>query len=260
VNPAPQSVSIVTDISANLFALLILFLIILLAAREGSPATRTEARRPVELERELKLVERSPLSGDELFDLLYERREQSVTTRIDLLDQAIEVVSGRKGERFSSLQDAAPRLAEVAATSSHNTAGVYVFDHRFYRELTERLKALDWTWHEVSVPEALRDTEPQGSARGWSAGFAQLIAQPSDRAQFRARLAQLLQSASARRNDPFDRSWQGDASFPSQLLPPAFDYLGRWWQAGLNTASILGGLAFVIWIERRHKRARSEPS
>jgi hypothetical protein len=82
---APQNVSILTDISANIFALLILFLIILLAAREGSPSHRAEAPQVIDIEKQFASVERSPLSGDELFDLLYDRREAAAATRIDLL-------------------------------------------------------------------------------------------------------------------------------------------------------------------------------
>src|ERR1700682_2457147 len=105
VSSAPQNVSILTDISANIFALLILFLVIMLAARENSRPPRAEAVQVIDLEKEFASVERSPLSGDELFDLLYERREGPVTTRIDLLDQSIDVVSAGKTERFSSVEN-----------------------------------------------------------------------------------------------------------------------------------------------------------
>jgi hypothetical protein len=256
VSSAPQNVSILTDISANIFALLILFLIIMLAARENSPPPRAEAVQVIDLEKEFASVERSPLSGDELFDLLYERREGPVTTRIDLLDQSIDVVSDGKTERFSSVENAAPRLRQLAAPSNNAPAAVYVFSHRFYRGLAENLKTLSWTWREVSVPEALRDSGPGTTDHGWSAGFSRLIAQPSDRAQFRLELARLLQSASTRNDEHLAQgSWAAGA--PSHMPPTITDRLARWSRGALNAISILSGVAFIAWVEMRRKRART---
>ena len=257
MSSAPQNVSIVTDTSANLFALLILFLIILLAARANSPSPRVEAPQVIDLEKELASVERSPLGGDALFDLLYERREGAVTTGIDLLGQSIDVVSAGKTEHFSSLENAAPRLRQLAAASNNAPAGVYVFNHRFYRGLAENLKALGWSWREVSVPEALRDSNPETRDHGWSAGFSRLIAQPSDRTQFRLKLAQLLQSPSVRDNKHFNQGWRGAAGSPSPLLSTITGKLERWSQGALNAISIFGGLAFITWVEMRRKRART---
>jgi hypothetical protein len=261
VTSAPQNVSILTDISANIFALLILFLIIMLAARESAPAPHADTPEVIDVEKDLAGVERSPLSGDELFDLLYQRREASATTRIDLLGQAIDVVSAGQTEHFGSVELAAPRLRQLAAASGGAPAGVYVFSHRFYRGVVERLQALGWAWREVSVPEALRDSSPGISDRGWSAGFAQLIAQPSDRAQFRLKLAELLQSPSAPRDERSSQSssshqgsWAGATPSHSKTI---VDRLTGWIRGALNAASILGGLGFIAWVELRRKRARA---
>jgi hypothetical protein len=256
VNSTPQNVSILTDISANIFALLILFLIILLAARESSPAPRPEAPRVVDIEKEFASVERSPLSGDELVDLLYERREGALTTGIDLLDQSIDVVSAGRTERFSSLENAASGLRQLAAASNRAPAGVYVFSHRFYRGLAENLKALGWTWREVSVPEALRDYSPETRGHGWSAGFSQLIAQPSDRTRFRLKLAELLQAASTRNNEHSSQG-SGAVASPSQLSPTIIDRFKRWLRGTLNAAAIFGGVGFIVWVEMRRNRARN---
>jgi hypothetical protein len=253
---APQNVSILTDISANIFALLILFLIILLAAREGSPSHRAEAPQVIDIEKQFASVERSPLSGDELFDLLYDRREAAAATRIDLLGQSINVVSAGNTERFSSVENAAPRLRQLAAASGNAPAGVYVLSHRFYRGLAANLTALGWTWREMSVPEALRDSGSETRDRGWSAGFSQLIAQPSDRAQFRLKLAQLLQSASTDDNAQFGQSGWMVAS-PSHSSPTIIAKLEPWARGVLNATSIFCGLAFIAWVELRRKRART---
>ena len=254
MNSTPQNVSILTDISANIFALLILFLIIMLAARASSPSPRDEVAQVIDVEKEFAGLERSPLSGDELVDLLYERRDGAVTTRIDLLEQSI--VAAGKTERFSALENAAPRLRQLAAASNNAPAGVYVFSHRFYRGLAENLKTLSWTWREVSVPEALRDSGSGTTDHGWSAGFSRLIVQPSDRAQFRLELARLLQSPSTRNDEHLAQgSWAAGA--PSQMPPTITDRLARWSRGALNAISILSGLAFIAWVEMRRKRART---
>ena len=252
---APQNVSILTDISANIFALLILFLIIMLAARESAPAPRAAAPEIIDVEKDLAGVERSPLSGDELFDLLYQRRDASAATRIDLLGQSVDIVAAGQTEHFSSVELAAPRLKLLAAASDSAPAGVYVFSHRFYRGLAESLQALGWSWREVSVPEALRDSNLETSDRGWSAGFARLIAQASDRAQFRLKLAELLQSPSASNNE---HSGQGSrANAAPGYSQSIIDRIERWSRGALNAAAILGGLGFITWVELRRKRARS---
>jgi hypothetical protein len=258
VNSAPQNVSILTDISANIFALLILFLIIMLAARESAPVPRTDTPEIIDVEKDLAGVERSPLGGDELFDLLYQRREASTTTRIDLLGQSIDIVSPGQTEHFGSVEFAAARLRQLAAASRGAPAGVYVFSHRFYRGLAESLEALGWSWREVSVPEALRDSDSGSSDHGWSAGFTRLIAQPSDRAQFRIKLAELLQSPSAPNKEQSGQalSDHGSSGAAAPSYSQAFiDRLDRWWRGALNAASILGGLGFIAWVELRRKRA-----
>jgi hypothetical protein len=122
--------------------------------------------------------------------------------------------------------------------------------------LTENLKASGWTWRELSVPEALRDDSPETRDRGWSVGFSRLIAQPSDRAQFRLQLAQLLQSASARNHERSSQSaWT--AASPSHWAPTILEKLERWTRGALNAASIFCGLGFIAWVELRRSRARN---
>ena len=59
----------VLGVSANIFALLIFILIMMLAAQER-PVVRSESGLVVDIEKDLDGLERSPLGSDELFDLL----------------------------------------------------------------------------------------------------------------------------------------------------------------------------------------------
>ena len=53
VIPVSHNISAMTDISANIFALLILILIIMLAARENSPAPGAEGLQIIDLEKDV---------------------------------------------------------------------------------------------------------------------------------------------------------------------------------------------------------------
>ena len=237
-----HNISAMTDISANIFALLILILIIMLAARENSPAPGAEALQIIDLEKDVAGVERAPLSSEELIDLLYERRERASSTKIDLLEQEIVISFGGKTEHFGTTENAVSRLRQIGSVGS--PVGVYVFSHRFYRNISDSLKTLGWSWREISIPQALRASA--GGPQGWSAGFSELIAHSSDRSQFRADLARLLRSAS--QNEHSNQSWheRGNAAQrPERMI----GQLARWLRAALDAISLLGGFIFIACVE-----------
>src|SRR6476660_6557290 len=101
MSPAPQNISAMTDISANIFSLLILILIIVLAARAQN-GSHTETPSQIDIEKDLMGVERSPLSRGELFELLYERNEKEQSIKIDLFDKTIDIITTRKIWHFNS--------------------------------------------------------------------------------------------------------------------------------------------------------------
>jgi hypothetical protein len=237
-----HNISAMTDISANIFALLILILIIMLAARESSPAPRPEGLQIIDLEKDIASVERSPLSSEELIELLYERRERASSTKIDLLEQEIVVSFGGKTEHFGTIENAVSRLRQIASVGS--PAGVYVFSHRFYRKISDGLNTFGWPWREISIPQALRASA--GGPQGWSAGFSELIAHASDRSQFRADLARLLRSAS--QNEHLNQGWH-ERGVAAQRPEIMINQLGRWLRTALNAISLLGGLIFVACVE-----------
>jgi hypothetical protein len=117
VNSAPHNISAITDISANIFTLLIFILIMMLAAQER-PLVRAEAGLVVDVEKDLAGVERSPLGSDELFDLLYDRGERATSVKIDLFDQGIDVSVDGRTERFNSVESAVLRLKQIAASTA----------------------------------------------------------------------------------------------------------------------------------------------
>jgi hypothetical protein len=247
---APQNISAMTDISANIFSLLILILIIVLAARAQN-GPRTEAPPEINIEEDLAGVERSPLSSGELFELLYERNEKEPSIKIDLFDKAIDVVINRKTRHFNSVEDAVSELRQLAASFRGAPLGVYVFSNRFYRRLTESLKGLGCSWREVSVPEALRNFQTATNDWSWSAGFSELIAGPADRARFRVELARLLESLPT--SNPASNGGADTATVSSHSLPIVQTLL-RWSRAVFRTAFLFAGFAFVVWVEIRHRQ------
>ena len=237
-----HNISATTDISANIFALLILILLIMLAARESSPAPRAEGQPVIDLEEDVASVERSPLSSDELIDLLYERRERASSAKIDLLEKEIAICFAGKTEHFGAAEDAVSRLRQIGSAGS--PVGVYVFSHRFYRSMSDSLTTLGWAWREISIPQALRDSA--SGPQGWSASFSELIAHSSNRSQFRADLARLLQSVTL--NERSNQS-SHERAVAAQRPQTMFRQLAWWLRTALNAMSILGGFFFVAWVE-----------
>ena len=239
-----HNISAMTDISANIFALLILILIIMLAARENSSAPGARTLQVVDLEKDLASVERAPLGSDDLIELLYERRERASSIKIDLLEREIVISFAGKTEHFGKGENAVSRLKQIASASV-SPVGVYVFSHRFYHSISDCLTTLGWPWREISIPQALRASSA-GGPQGWSAGFSELIAHSSDRSQFRASLARLLQSAS--QTEHSNQSWheRGNAAQRPETM---IGQLVRWLRTALQAIPLLGGFIFVACVE-----------
>jgi hypothetical protein len=251
VNPTPHTISAISDISANIFALLIFILIIMVVAKGHAPASRVDAPQTIDLEKDIVGTERAPLGSDELFELLYDRSEATASVKIDLFEREIDVVSGGEIERFASIESAVPRLRQIAA-AARRPIGVYVFGHHFYRNVTDSLKMFGLQWREVSVPQALRDFRTQRNGQGWSEGFSRLIAQPSNRAWFRAELARLLQSSST--DEKSGQNWFDGSNVSSQPQETMIDSVVRWSRTVANAMAIFGGFIFVSWVETRRGR------
>ncbi|PDT90814.1 hypothetical protein CO669_07510 [Bradyrhizobium sp. Y36] len=247
---APAGISALTDIAANLFALMLLVLILLLGARSGSPSSSAQAPATIDVESDLVSVARAPLGSEELFDLLFERRQDSGSIRIDLLSQGLVVTSQGKTERFGVADSAGPHLARLIAARK-TPIGLYVFSPRFYRAVVATLAASGATWREISVPQALK-SGLTASDQGWSDDFIGLISTSSDRAQFRQGLARLLQSG---RDEAAARAFR--ASGGQAQSNSIGERAAHWSRTALNAVVVLFGLIFIIWVEFRRRRALS---
>jgi hypothetical protein len=249
VNSAPHNISAITDISANIFSLLIFILIMMLAAQER-PVVRSEASPVVDVEKDLAGIERSPLGSDELFDLLYDRGKGAASVKIDLFDQGIDVSVDGRTERFNSVESAVLRLRQIAV-STRLPIGIYVFSHQIYRNVTDNLKVFGWSWRELSVPQALRDVSARRAGQSWSAGFSELIARLSNCEQFRIELARLLQSSA---DGNLNESRYGGGAASGHWRDTIVDNIVQWSRTVLNAIALFGGLIFVTWVEMRRSR------
>jgi len=250
--PDRPDITVVTDISANIFAVFILILIILVA--RGQTSVPQVPPTVIDVDDDLASVERTLLRPAALVELFYDRRTAADVTAIDLFDDRIEITIGHATQRVTA---AAMHEMLHRPPASATPIGLYVFGPRWYRAVTESLAASGQAWREVSVPAALRRSDRAG--QGWSPGFTELIARPLDLATFRVELAKLLASPS-----PADRargaggavSLRGAA--PAAPIPPT-DLLERLAQVGrffLHAMAVVGGLVLVAAVEQSTIRAR----
>jgi hypothetical protein len=260
MNPDRPDITVVTDISANIFAVFILILIILLAARQQAPGSQPALPSQIDIQSDLVSVDRSPLSPAAMVDLLYDRRNASPTIKIDAFDDRIDFVQNGSTRQvpLSSVPGARPQALPTLPPSA--TVGLYVFSHRGYRFITEALAAANRPWREISVPAALRRFDPATGVARWSAGFTELAARPLDENAFRIELARLLASpgpdpgsqSAARASGGTAGVSAAAPSIQSAALP---ERLARWWREFLNVAAIVGGIVLVLVTERASPRA-----
>jgi hypothetical protein len=258
VNQDRPEITVVTDISANIFAVFILILIILLVARNQAAPARPEAPTVVDAS-EFAVVERAPLSPAAMVELLYERRASSPATKIDLFDDRIEVTAGPATRRISLAGPVRPEM--LPPLSPDAAIGVYVFGHRGYRFVTDALMGASRAWREISVPAALRRRDPATGIEDWSGGFKELLVRPRDLPQFRTELARLLASPRPAAEPTVQRgAGAGGAGDPANRpvsTPTEFvEHFASWLKGFLGVLSLLAGLAFIVWVERSARRLR----
>jgi hypothetical protein len=247
------NIGILTDISANIFAMLILVLLSLLLERQQRLQALQEAPAAVDLEKDRMGIDRAPLTAGEMVDLLYSRQQGPGPIRVDLFDHGIEVISASGSEYISAREGVQQRLSKLTDTAGL-TANLYVFGHEFYRSVTKALAGAGRNWREISVPQALRQREPATARQGWSTNFMDLMRRSLDRAHFRTELARLLASPGPPSGqtkglgEKTARSLIGEDSIILRLAS-----LSRGIAAA---AAIVAGLAFVLWVETHKGRAK----
>lgn len=210
--------TVLTDLSANVFAALLLILLILLQA--GADNHHSVPAPPVEAAR-LGARERTPLQAGALVSALHDRRPGAAGLSIDLTDAQpppLDLI-------LRSLDPALP-------------VRLYVFSHRHYPAIAALLAGAGRRWEEISVPRVLGD-----AATGWTPGFRALLARRSDLPRFRADLARLL--AGAEEHPGLDAAGAADP-LPSAALG---ERVRGWFGTIVTVATLLVGLATVLIIE-----------
>lgn len=260
MNPHLQGISVITDIAANMFAVFLLIFLLLLAVRVDpafAPAT-SRSETPLDVEKDLASVLRTPLRPEDMVDMLYERRGATPGTRIDLFADRVEMQTADATKQFTT---GTFMPAASWAAAMHPPISVYVFDHRYYRAVLDALRAAGSPWRELSVPQALRGRDPATGRQAWSTGFLRLLDRRLDLTSFRTALANLLGSPQPGSDE--DRGGAGFSYDASGLdgLPTTspVETLRRWGRAALNGTAIFGGLLFVVLVERAG-RSRADPA
>ncbi len=250
----PQ-ISVVTDISANIFAVFIIILIVLLAAPHDAPPPPAPAE-PIEVKRDLAAVTRTPLDAGGLVSLLFEQRSSSASLKVDLFADRIDVAApGQPPLTLPLPLDERAVAAVKPLATAGRPIGLYVFDHRGYAAVTGLLAGRPF--REVSVPRALRSGDVD--RQDWSAGFRRLSETTSQFEPFREDLARLLAAPEpSRAESAARRSARLEAARPPrEMLAELTDRLAGMVRHLTTIFALVAGVGFIAGVEiRARRRAR----
>jgi hypothetical protein len=263
MNEDTPAISVVTDISANIFAVFIVILIVLLALPhdEAPPAAPS---KPIDVLLDLVSVTKTPLAPGDLVDLLFSRRRAADAIGIDLFDDRIVVTRpGEPPDEFSlPLGDRSDVVTAEIATMPTRPIGLYVFDHRGYATVLKLLGGRPF--REMSVPFALRAVVDD--RQDWREGFRNLIDRSTDLPSFRSDLSRLLASPDpSLANAPLQpRAGRHRRAPNAETAPPPLDDVSArvrlWLQRVLAVGAILAGVGLIIAVEWRWSRVGRRPS
>lgn len=260
-----SDLAVIADIAANIFAVFLLMLIILLDLSRGSLRPAEGGPVPaIDVTRDLHAIERAPVPAGELVEML-RTRNRGETAVIDLFESRIEVrpagagpvtvLDGRRdGERRMLDQFEAMVRGRTLGGSAH----LFVFSNRWYAPVVERLLGAAVRFREMSVPMALRNPAIAPAGDAWSAGFLALVERSLDTDRFRVALARLL-AGSPRSAAELGRSFGaprgGAPGGPPEAAEGVLDRIRRW--LGLATAiiAITLGCGCIVVVERRYPRS-----
>ena len=245
----PDAITPLSDISANIFALLIFILVVVMWARENVPRPEYE-QRIFNIESGFKAVERRPLGSEHVLGLLYARRERSTSASVDLFDREIDINFNGQHWKYDSAAAAELQLDQIASSN----VVLYIFSHHFYGRLSEGLSRSGRRWLELSVPDALKVAGTSENGQAWSAEFSELLSQPLSYEQFRSELALLLQASEGKRRSERIAQIGGSGS---PLRQTVFQTVQSWLWLASHILMVAGGVVFVGWVElrgiRRHR-------
>jgi hypothetical protein len=227
--------TVLTDLSASMFAacfmILLIFLSLVQNATHQPPA-------PFEARETLRIVQRTAEAPTGLVELLHQH-DASVGTSIDVFADRVEMVTANGVRRL------APAGIAEALAGIGGPVRLYVFSNVLYNPVAAGLGNLP-DRREMTVPEALRDARAPMTA--WSPDFLALSAQRLDLPGFRQGLGRLLQGGPDPSGGPAGRPAQAAAG------PDLLARVNGWVSVGLATIMPPLGLLVVLSIERRRRR------
>ncbi|QJP15539.1 hypothetical protein G3545_18895 [Starkeya sp. ORNL1] len=250
--PTPEwkpELTILADVSANLFAVCLLLLLALLAIGAEPPEEGPALpAAPIEAETAFDVVERAPLGAGAMVEHL-RARGMPDTEAIDLFADGI-IISAGSGD-MNIRPDTVPGAlaAAVRGVDPRRPVRLYVFDPRWYGTVIAALRERRLVITELSIPAALRS--PDGA--GWSSAFRTLAARGLEPESFRAGLAQLL--AGGIGAEVRSQSGAGGGATASIAGRSGLaERLAAWLGGFMAVVVPLFGLAVVLAIEARERR------
>jgi hypothetical protein len=234
-----------TDISANILAMMILILIAALAGQQ-------RLNDAVGTEEDFSIDERTPMTASGVLQHLYDRRSASSAIRFDLQENDVTFFASDGTVHKMGDRDVKQELPRYLLDAGGGAVRLYVFSHNLYPRLIASLRMTGRSWQEISVPQALRAS----GNTGWSDEFAALLERPVDRETFVEALARLLsskrsQASSGDRtaaNMPFRHFDKASISLQNQILT---ERIANWWGKSIPMIAVFIALVIIVWVEWR---------
>jgi hypothetical protein len=182
--------SVLSDISANMFAAFVLVLL-LAAAFADSAAPKPGASAPgADSIEKLELTSRTASAPSVMVQILFDRRPWAPGVSIDLMRSRLTVTAPPHASVSANVDrdSAATTLAAILDGFPPSRARLYVFSNELYYPVASMLARLGG-FQEISVPAALRSAD--GSE--WSKDFVRLSRSTTDANEFTDGLARLLE-------------------------------------------------------------------
>jgi hypothetical protein len=240
--PWRMSMTVLTDLSASMFAACFMILLIFLSLVQKRDPASPEPR-PVEANQAFVATRQQVFAPAAMVDHLFAHGRNG--TSLDLFADRVDISrAGRAEVRQLAGGDIASGLAVL--TPADNPVRLQVFANTFYNQVVGALEADGTAFTELTVPAALRDPERPNLA--WVPAFLPLSETATDRQSFRISLAALLRGTAER------TPGAGAKDSGRSTMPPARSLLDRLPDSINRVTGIffpLAGLACVVWIERR---------
>lgn len=249
-----MDLTVLTDLSASMFAACFMILLVFLALAQRQDAAPEPSLAAIEAAGALRIVRQEPLTPEAMVELLRGHGAAAAGTGLDLFEDRVEIALPGRADRIAlASAEIGERLAGALRPAGGGPVRLYVFSNAHYNPAVAALDRAGLRRVELTVPRALRDgARPQ---QAWSPAFLALGARGLDAAAFRRELAALL-AGSAEEGGAAPSAADGGADAPAPAGPPRtasdlLERLRRWLAAFAAIVFPAAGLAAVAWIERR---------